>query len=158
MARHSGHLCHVTMTVWTIFSFPVPRRFHYEIWLQSVQWFQRRKCLKMLTYIHNMAWHDIRTTDYLYYKLTYEPKGSGELKRSWIYIQFSQWWAYRIGRPHACVYVNIFKHLLLRSHWADWSQISYGASLGWGNESLFKWSKIFWDKPHTIWSWLCYVI
>ena len=35
--------------------------------------FQRRRCLKMLTYM--------RTTEaYLYYKLTNEPKGSGELK------------------------------------------------------------------------------
>ena len=35
------------------------------------------------------------------------------------------WWAYRIGRPlsSVCVYVNIFKHLLFRDHWADWSQI-----------------------------------
>ena len=35
--------------------------------------------------------------------------------------------------------VNIFKHLLLWNHWANWTQISYGDSLGWGNESLFKW-------------------
>ena len=34
--------------------------------------------------------------------------------------------------------VNIFKHLLLWNHWANWTQISYGDSLGWGNESLFK--------------------
>ena len=39
---------------------------------------------------------------------------------------------------YVCVYVvNIFKHLL-RNYWAYWSKISYGASLGWGNESLFK--------------------
>ena len=36
--------------------------------------------------------------------------------------------------------VNIFKHLLLWNHWANWTQISYGDSLGWGNESLFKFS------------------
>ena len=36
--------------------------------------------------------------------------------------------------------VNIFKHLLLWNHWANWTQISYGDSLGHGNESLFKWS------------------
>ena len=34
--------------------------------------------------------------------------------------------------------VNIFKHLLLWNHRANWTQISYGDSLGWGNESLFK--------------------
>ena len=50
-----------------------------------------------------------------------------------------KWWAYRIGRllSSVCVYVvNIFKHLLLRNHWTDWSQISYGASLGLGNEKF----------------------
>ena len=35
--------------------------------------------------------------------------------------------------------VNIFKHLLW-NHWANWTQISYGDSLGCGNECLFKWS------------------
>ena len=38
--------------------------------------------------------------------------------------------------------VNIFKHLLLWNHWANWTQISYGDPLGSGNESLFKW---FWS-------------
>ena len=37
------------------------------------------------------------------------------------------WWAYRIDRPLSSV-VNIFKHLW--SHHANWSQISYGASMG----------------------------
>ena len=32
------------------------------------------------------------------------------------------------------MYVNIFKHLW--NHWADWSQISCGASLGWGDETV----------------------
>ena len=40
-------------------------------------------------------------------------------------------WVYSIGRPLPSVCVKIFKHLLLWSHWADWSQISYGASMGW---------------------------
>ena len=34
--------------------------------------------------------------------------------------------------------VNIFKHLW--NYWANWTQISYEDSLGWGNKSLFKWS------------------
>ena len=34
---------------------------------------------------------------------------------------------------------NIFKHLLW-NHWANWTQISYGAILGHGNKSFFKWS------------------
>ena len=38
--------------------------------------------------------------------------------------------------------VNIFKHLLFWNHWAIWTQISYGDSLGWGNKSLSKW---FWS-------------
>ena len=61
-------------------SFPRPKEAPHEIWLQWAQWFQRRWCLKMLTthtYIHTYE----RTTEaYLYYKLTNEPKGSGELK------------------------------------------------------------------------------
>ena len=36
--------------------------------------------------------------------------------------------------------VHNFKHLLLWNHWANWTQISHRDSLGWGNESLFKWS------------------
>ena len=44
---HGGHLSRVIRTIWTNFRFPIPRR------LQSAQWFQRRRCLKMLT-------HDIR--------------------------------------------------------------------------------------------------
>ena len=41
-----------------------------------------------------------------------------------------------------CMCINIYKHLLLWNHWAHWSQISCGASLGWGNESLFKRSRL----------------
>ena len=37
--------------------------------------------------------------------------------------------------------VNIFKRLLLWNRWANFAQISYGASLGWGNERLLKWSR-----------------
>ena len=43
---------------------------------------------------------------------------------------------------HPSMYVvNIFKHLLLRNHKANQSQISYEASIGWGNENLFNWSR-----------------
>ena len=45
-----------------------------------------------------------------------------------------------VRRPSVRPSVNIFKHLLLWNHWANWTQISYGDSLGWGKESLFKWS------------------
>ena len=49
------------------------------------------------------------------------------------------WWGYRIGRPPSsvCQSSTLFKHLL-RNHWAYWNQISYGVSLRWGNEILFK--------------------
>ena len=35
--------------------------------------------------------------------------------------------------------VTIFKRLLLWNRWANFAQILYGASLGWGNEKLLKW-------------------
>ena len=41
--------------------------------------------------------------------------------------------------PCFCPSVNIFRRLLLWSHWASFAQISYGASLGWGKERLLKW-------------------
>ena len=49
------------------------------------------------------------------------------------------WWAYRTGRPPSYVVVcrpssTLFKQLLLRNHWANQSQISYGAFMGWGNK------------------------
>ena len=46
------------------------------------------------------------------------------------------WWAYRIGHPSVCRprSLNIFSSETARPI----SQISYGASMGWGNESLFK--------------------
>ena len=42
--------------------------------------------------------------------------------------------------PYVRQFVNILKRLLLWSRWANFAQISYGASLGWGNERLLKWS------------------
>ena len=54
----------------------------------------------------------------------------------------AHWWAYHMARPlSVCLSVNIFKRLLLQNRWADWSQISCGASMGWGNESLFPGSR-----------------
>ena len=34
---------------------------------------------------------------------------------------------------------NIFKLFFFKKRYADWSQISYEASMGWGNESEYKW-------------------
>ena len=52
-------------------------------------------------------------------------------------VFLAHWWPYRIGRPPSSV---LFSHLLLRNHWASQSHISFRASMGWGNESLSKWS------------------
>ena len=38
--------------------------------------------------------------------------------------------------------VQNFKQILLWSLWANFAQISYGASLGWGNERLLKWLRL----------------
>ena len=58
--------------------FPNPKEAPNKIWIQPSQWFQRRRCLKMLTYIntyiHTHIHTDIRTTEaYLYHKLTSQP-------------------------------------------------------------------------------------
>ena len=57
-------------------------------------------------------------------------------------------WSLFVRCPSACACVrasvrpsiNIFKRLLLWNRWANFAQISYGASLGWGNKKLLKWS------------------
>ena len=57
------------------FSFPLPKEDPYEILFQSAQWFQRRRKCWQHTYIPT----DDRGL-LIFNKLTYEPKGSGELK------------------------------------------------------------------------------
>ena len=51
----------------------------------------------------------------------------------------THWWAYRIGRPLSSVrrLHSKFKHLLLRNHWADWSQIAYGVSIWDGGTKVY---------------------
>ena len=61
------------------------------------------------------------------------------------YAQDELLWSFFVRHPsiHASAppSVNIFKRLLLWSPWANFAQISYGASLGRGNEKLLKWSQ-----------------
>ena len=45
----------------------------------------------------------------------------------------AHWWAYSTGMPTS--YINIVKHL---SHWANWSQISYGLH-GLGERKFVQW-------------------
>ena len=63
----------------------------------------------------------------------------------------AHWWAYTIGRPLSSVVClslsvlrlssTLFKHILLRNRLASQSQISYEASMEWGNERFFKRSR-----------------
>ena len=38
--------------------------------------------------------------------------------------------SYHTCRMCVCMYLNIFKHILLRHHWANQNPISYGVSMG----------------------------
>ena len=77
-----GHLGHVTQTPANKLWFPQTMEAPHEIWLWLTQRFWRKRSLKMV---------DGRRTDNwacLYYKLTNEPKGSGELiKHCWILVR-----------------------------------------------------------------------
>ena len=50
--------------------------------------------------------------------------------------------------------IQNFKRLLFWSLWANFAQISYGASLGWGNERLLKWSRFIDQDGHYAHVWL----
>ena len=97
-------------------SFPHLMEALYEIWLQLAQWFQRRRCMKMLT-THTYMW---TTEAYQYYKLTYEPKGSGELKMKLLKIPVT---VKMIHRPVTYYYPG--RHTMLKQHqinfiWCNW--------------------------------------
>ena len=71
------------------------------------------------------------------------------------FLAYLSWWTYSmtslccrrlssaVCRLSSVVlsFINIFKHFLLWNHWTDWSQLLYGASMGWGNESMFAGSR-----------------
>ena len=64
---------------------------------------------------------------------------------SWVSLQYRQALS-SVSRP------SVFKHLLLRNHQANQSQISCGGLMGWGNENLFKWSWSHAYMPYlTLW-------
>ena len=63
---------------------------------------------------------------------------SPELCSGWaIVITFRPSSVHPCLRP--CVRPLTFSNDLLWNRWANFAQISYGASLGWGNEKLLKW-------------------
>ena len=73
---HGGHLGHVTWTVWTNVRSPILRRRHMKFGFIRPCGFRGDvwKCWHTNTHIHTHTYP--RTTEaYLYYKLTYEPKG-----------------------------------------------------------------------------------
>ena len=49
----------------------------------------------------------------------------------------------KLERTQRTILPNIFYSEW--NHWTNWTQISYGDSLGWGDKSLFKWS---WSHDH----------
>ena len=53
----------------------------YEIWLWLAKRFLRRRCLKSVDNGRRRWRRRMDNGACLYYKLTYEPKGSGELKK-----------------------------------------------------------------------------
>ena len=78
---HGGHLGHMTWTVWTNFHSSIPRRLHVKFCFNRPCGFREEAVWKCWhTYTHTYIYTYPRTTEaYLQYKLTYEPKGSGEL-------------------------------------------------------------------------------
>ena len=69
-----GHLGHVTQSPWTNFRSPIPLRCHMKFGFDRPSGFGEEDLWKWWTTTDDGPW--------LYYKLTYEPKGSGELKKT----------------------------------------------------------------------------
>ena len=62
------------------------------------------------------------------------------------------WWAYSIGRPLSYFVIRRHPHSLnifSSETTGPISQISYGASMGWGNKSLLKWFWFWFDFCFT---------
>ena len=69
---HGGHLGHVTQTLQTNFRSPIPLRLHMKFGLIGPAVLEKK------LFENGGRRTDVRP--WLYYKLTNEPKGSGELK------------------------------------------------------------------------------
>ena len=77
--HHGGHLGHVTQTPPNKLSFPRPMEAPYEIWLWLVL-IGPVVLEKKMFENGGRRWRRTDDRACLYYKLTYEPKGLGELK------------------------------------------------------------------------------
>ena len=83
---HGGHLRHVTQTPQTNFRSPIPLRLHMKFGFDWPSGFGEEDLWKWWT---DRQWMDDRP--WLYYKLTNEPKGSGELKNTYNITLFKIW-------------------------------------------------------------------
>ena len=98
------------------------------------------------TYAHTHT-HTHTHEAFLYYQLTYEPKGSGELKRSFFQrkefifsehgegTRISQWWAYLSSMPMMPIYGKKHKKSPPEAH-GRWLG-NLVCSIGWSSTTMF---------------------
>ena len=135
--------------------FGVEWRFHFKVLLTIGSW-RRDLGLKSHTKNWRSRGSNQRPQDFRTSTLTTAPRPL--LRTFWVFhrdllISSSEpkahWWAYRIGGPPS----SVRRRSTLFNHWADWSQISYGVCMGWGNESMFErsWSHDQDNRHAHIW-------
>ena len=100
------------------------------------------------------VWEKVKTMDFLEIIVVHDIKVG-----RWSQLnEYMKLWVPKVKDIHwpwsKSLRFNIFKLLFLNNGLADWSQISYGASLGWGNESIFKWSRSHDQDGHHAHIWL----
>ena len=73
------------------------------------------------------------------------------------YAQDELLWSLFIRCLCICLSINIFKRLLLWSLWANFTQISYGASLGWGMKDCYKcaYETLLFSNLRSLWVETC---